>query len=171
MASLMNEKQVLKKLDIPDFRHITKDHVIMLTSMLDKVDPEVAKKALEQFPEFASLAKEMIVEQKRIINKAFEENTKSVEAYYSACKQILNTLEKQLAKDDLTQEERGKIIDNMIAVAENMSRKDSENKKFHMDAIKVFGGFAATVGIVALVVFGGKAKIDLDQLPDWLPGR
>lgn len=171
MAKLMNEKQVLKKLDIPDFRHITKDHVITLTSMLDKVDPEVAKKALEQFPEFASLAKEMVVEQKRIIDKAFEENAKGVEAYYAACKQILDALEKQLDKDDLTSEERSEIIDNMLAVAENMSRKDAENKKFHLDAIKYFGGFAAVVGVVAVAVLGGNTKIDFDQLADKLPGR
>ena len=50
---MMSEANVLKKLDIEDFRHITKDKVIKMASMLDKMDPEVAKKALEQFPEFA----------------------------------------------------------------------------------------------------------------------
>lgn len=171
MARMMNEKQVLKKLDIPDFRHITKDKVITLTSMLDKVDPEVAKKALEQFPEFANLAKEMVHEQKRVIDKAFEENAKGVEAYYAACKQILDELGKQLDKDDLTPEERTEIIDNMLAVAENMSRKDSENKRFHLDAIKVFGGFAAVISVAAIAVLGGNTRIDLDELTDKLPGK
>lgn len=56
---MMNEQKVLKKLDIPDFRHLTKDKVIKMASMLDKMDPEVAKKAIEQFPEFANTTKEM----------------------------------------------------------------------------------------------------------------
>ena len=171
MSKLMNEKQVLKKLDIPDFRHITKDHVITLTSMLDRVDPEVAKKALEQFPEFANLAREMVGEQKRIIDKAFEENSKGVEAYYAACNQILDALSKQLEKDDLTPEERSEIIDNMLAVADNMSLKDTENKRFHLNAIMVFGGFAAAIGIAAIAVLGGNTRIDLDELVDKLPGN
>ena len=171
MGKLMNERQVLKKLDIPDFRHITKDHVITLTTMLDRVDPEVAKKALEQFPEFASLAREMVGEQKRIIDKAFEENAKGVEAYYAACNQIIDALGKQLEKDDLTPEERSEIIDNMLAVAENMSQKDSENKKFHMDAIKVFGGFAAVIGVAAIALLGGNTQISLDELAGKLPGK
>ena len=61
---MMNEQKVLKKLDITDFRHLTKDKVIKMASMLDKMDPEVAKKALEQFPEFANTTKEMLSEYK-----------------------------------------------------------------------------------------------------------
>ena len=43
------EIQVLKKLDIPDFRHLTKDKVIAFATMIPGMEPEVAKKALEQF--------------------------------------------------------------------------------------------------------------------------
>lgn len=32
---------------------MTKDKVMTMVTMLDRMDPEVAKKALEQFPEFA----------------------------------------------------------------------------------------------------------------------
>ena len=41
-------------------RYRTKDKVIKMASMLDKMDPEVAKKALEQFPEFSNATKEML---------------------------------------------------------------------------------------------------------------
>lgn len=43
MSKLMTEEKVLKKLGIDDFRHITKNKVIKMASMLDRVDPEVAK--------------------------------------------------------------------------------------------------------------------------------
>ena len=46
MRKLLSEKKVLKKLGIDDFRHMTKNKVIKLVSMLDRVDPEVAKKAI-----------------------------------------------------------------------------------------------------------------------------
>jgi hypothetical protein len=38
--------QVLKKLDIPDFRHLTKDKVIEFATMVPRMNPEVAKKAV-----------------------------------------------------------------------------------------------------------------------------
>lgn len=58
MVHQLSEQRVLKKLEIEDFRHLTKAKVIKLASMLDRVDTEVAKKALEQFPEFYNTSKE-----------------------------------------------------------------------------------------------------------------
>ncbi len=49
VARPYTEQQVLKKLDIPDFRHLTKEKVIAFATMVPKMNPEVAKKALEQF--------------------------------------------------------------------------------------------------------------------------
>ena len=46
MSRTLTEKKVLKKLGIDDFRHLTKEKVITMATMLDKMDPEVAKKAL-----------------------------------------------------------------------------------------------------------------------------
>lgn len=68
---MMSEAKVLKKLDIADFRHLTKDKVIKMASMLDKMDPEVAKKALEQFPEFVNTTKEMLTEYKESLDKGW----------------------------------------------------------------------------------------------------
>lgn len=48
MARTIGEAKALKILDIPDFRHLTKEKAVQLVSMLDRVDPEVAKAVLEQ---------------------------------------------------------------------------------------------------------------------------
>ena len=53
MSKTITEQKGLNKLDILDLRHITKDKVMGFESMLPDMDPEVAKKVLEQFPEFA----------------------------------------------------------------------------------------------------------------------
>lgn len=66
MSKTLTEKQVLKKLGIPDFRHLSKEKVMKFATMLPHMDPEVAKKALEQFPEFSKTTKEMLVEYVRI---------------------------------------------------------------------------------------------------------
>ena len=44
MPKMLSEAQVLKKLNIPDFRHLSKDNVMSFVSMIDKMDPEVEKK-------------------------------------------------------------------------------------------------------------------------------
>ena len=78
MKKLLNEKQVLKKLEIDDFRHITKDKIIKMASILDGMEPEVAKKALEQFPEFSNTAKEILFNYKEILDKAIISNDESI---------------------------------------------------------------------------------------------
>ena len=64
MKYTLSEKKVLKKLGIPDFRHMTKDKVMSFATMLPYMDPEVAKKALEQFPSFKDLAGDMVTQYK-----------------------------------------------------------------------------------------------------------
>ena len=98
---MMSEAKVLKKLDIVDFRHLTKDKVIKMASMLDKMDPEVAKKALEQFPEFANTTKEMLTEYKVSLDKGLESNNESVKAVYDTYNAIITSLQKKLENENL----------------------------------------------------------------------
>lgn len=50
--SKMTEKQVLRTLDIPDFRHLSKEKVMTFFSMIPQMDPEVAKKHWNNFQTF-----------------------------------------------------------------------------------------------------------------------
>lgn len=145
----MTEQKVLKKLGIDDFRHLTKDKVITMASLLDNMDPEVAKKALEQFPEFAKTVKEMLTEYKDTLDKGLENNKESVQLYYSACNSIIASLQKQLEDERLSFDERKYIIDKLLEVSKMMGEKDTENKKFILACMAV--GAAAT-GIVATIL-------------------
>lgn len=51
MSRSLTERQVLKKLKIEDFRHLTKDKVIAMASMLDRMDPEVTSNDDDEFDE------------------------------------------------------------------------------------------------------------------------
>ncbi len=130
MTKTLTEQKVLKKLDIDDFRHLTKDKVLTMATMLDKMDPEVAKKAIEQFPKFSDTMKDILCDYKQSLDKALEENGESVKSYYATCDAIISSLQKQLDKDDMSFEERKYIIDKMIEVSKMKGDKDSENKKF-----------------------------------------
>lgn len=128
MKYTLSEKKVLKKLGIKDFRHMTKDKVVSFASMLPYMNPEVAKKALEQFPSFKDLAGDMVIEYKAIVNAAFEENRVSQKAFYDACNSILESLKTELEDDEIDAVERDRIEDKMIKVAGMIGEKDRENK-------------------------------------------
>ncbi len=164
MGRPLTEQKVLRKLNIEDFRHLTKDKVITMASMLDKMDPEVAKKALEQFPEFSNTAKEMLVGYKDTLDKGLESNRESVQSYYDSCKSIIEVLQKQLDDENLSFEERKYIVDKMLEISRLMGEKDSENKKF-IATMAVVG--ATAVGIVTVVLasaLGGDTKIETNDI-------
>ena len=144
MSKSLTEQQVLKKLKIEDFRHLTKDKVIAMASMLDKMDPEVAKKALEQFPNFSNTMKEVLTEYKENLDTLLKENGESVKSYYDSCDAILSSLQKELEREDLAFDEKKYIIDKMLEVNQMKGMKDSENKKF-LATLAMCGVAAVTV--------------------------
>lgn len=146
MKRTLTEQKVLKKLGISDFRHMTKDKIVKFASMLPYMDPEVAKKALDQFPAFKELVSQLVVEYKAIVEKVLAENTASQDAFYTACNSILESLQRELQSDDLTQEEKDRIENKMLEVAKLIGEKDSENKRFLVKLIAIAS--FAVVGIV-----------------------
>ena len=163
MSKLMTEEKVLKKLGIDDFRHITKNKVIKMASMLDRVDPEVAKKAIEQFPDFSNTAKEILKEYKESLDKSLELNADSVKSYYDACNSIISSLQKEVENENLSFEEKKYFFDQMIEVSKMMGEKDSENKKFIAGCVAL--GAVVVTGVVAILgsALGGNTTIRADD--------
>lgn len=171
MGRTLAENKVLKKLGIPDFRHMTKDKIVEFATMIPKMDPEVAKKALEQFPEFTDAAKEIVLYYKEVIFKGFDENAVSVNSFYLTCDAIVETLKEQLQNEELTFEQKQIIIDKMIELARMKSEKDTENKQFIGGIIKTVGGFALGTVFAIAAALGvqtqlGKAEVDTDEYED-----
>lgn len=156
MKKNMTEQKVLNKLDIPDFRHLTKDKVIHMASLLDKMDPEVAKKALEQFPNFSGVMKDVLCEYKNSLDVAYEQNSESIKSYYYTCDEIIVTCQKMLdTNQELSFEQKRQVIDLMLQVAKLKEEKDSENKRF-LATLSVT--FTVALGITAgvlLTALGG----------------
>ena len=101
MHRTLSEQNVLKLLDIPDFRHMSKDKVVAFASMLPRRNPEVAKAALAQIPEYVKLASEIVRTYKEVIDKMFETNATDTKAFYDACNSILLSLDRQLQAEIL----------------------------------------------------------------------
>ena len=139
------EMQVLKKLDIPDFRHLTKDKVIEFATMVPRMNPEVAKKALEQFPNFASTSLDVMKEYRTILEKSMDQDQESAQVCYDMYGRVMAALEKILEEDNLTFEEKTYILSEMKQVADEVSRKDLEKTNARMKVISIASGVAAAV--------------------------
>lgn len=164
----MDEKKVLKKLKIKDFRHLTKSKVIQLASMLDKMDPEVAKKALDQFPDFAEAVKVVVDSNKVVVEAGLDSNNQSTREAYAALNKIIDVLKEQLEKDNLATEERKDILKSLDYVADRIVELDKNNKKFifNMDKLQVALGAAAIFTLGAALGCIANVNLADDDMDD-----
>lgn len=159
MKKLLTEEKVLKELGINDFRHITKDKVMVMASMIEKMDPIVAEKVLEQFPAFSTTMKDIVKDFNDNINRCLEHNSESVKSYYKTCDSIIESCKKLLDKEDLSFDEKKYILSCMLEVTNMKGRKDSEDKKFKMNMCVVSVSVIGITAMTLLTALGGNAKI------------
>lgn len=164
MGRNLTEKQVLKKLQIEDFRHITKGKVIDMVSMLDRMDPEVAKKALEQFPDFSKTMSEIFSEYKKTLDEALKTNENSVKSYYESCDEIINCYKELLKNEELTFEQKRDVCNGMVEIVKMKSDKDSENKAFIIKNVRIGATAVSILAITLASILGGNTKISLEGL-------
>lgn len=160
------ERQVLKKLDIPDFRHLTKNKVIAFATMVPRMDPEVAKKALEQFPNFASTSLDVLKEYKGIIEETLSDDRESMQACYDMYGRVMTSLEKLLENEELSFEEKTYILNQMRDVADAVAEKDSEKANNRLKLIGIVGGVAAAIVAALASTLGGNFGIKESQDDD-----
>ena len=151
---LITESQLLRQLNIPDFRHLTKDHVLELASNIHKLDPEVAKKVIEQFPEFSKSVLEGMTAFKETTIDILDREERSTKDFIEICDREIDILESCLS-DDLNFDQKIEILDRIDIVRENVSEHTKERRRFHFGtlvtvATTVFGVF----GILAQVLGG-----------------
>ena len=141
----MTEKQLLKKLDIPDWRHLSKDKVAVLANDFCKLDPEVAKSILAQFPKFSETALELVEQ----MQESFKLSTSSVKDIDTQVLQnIQSTIEWLRTELPNTSEElKPKIIDTIVKLIEEQRTITESHKKFHLDSLK---SISQTVGIATI---------------------
>ena len=159
MSRTLTEAKVLRKLDIPDFRHLTKEKVVSFVSMLPQMDPEVAKLALEQFPAFAETNLAIISCLKESMETIIGSNAENMAAFNARCQEVLDALEAELQREDLTDEGRKMVIDGMMGVINAISQKDTENKEYHREVFREI----VLVCSAALVLIGAPLGLKMTR--------
>lgn len=164
MSKTLSEVQVLKKLNIADFRHLTKEKVITMATMLDRMDPEVAKKALEQFPDFANTINQMLSEYKQILDSGLKENAEGSKSFYESCNAVISACEKLLDKEELSFDEKRYILEQMVIVTKMKGEQSTKDKQF-ITTMWCFGTVALGITVGALVTaLGGNVNFDTGLL-------
>lgn len=147
MRRSYTEKQVLKKLDIPDFRHLTKDKVVAFASMVPSMQPEVAKKALEQFPNFVSTSLDLMRDYKSIFEEVLADDREETKNSYEIYSRAIDAHQKILDEDngELSFEDKMLVLNQIKELADayaSLSLKKSENR---MKLLAIAGGVATAV--------------------------
>lgn len=161
MNRLLSEQETKEMLGIDDFRQMTKEKTIVLASKLSDMQPEVAMKALEQFPDFSKTIIELATEYKASIDKGLEGNSESMKAYSNMLQTIIDTCKANSEKDNISFEEKKYYLDKMFEAAELQKQKDSENKEFIGKVLQLAALSTIVLGSIALVALGGKADFKL----------
>jgi len=92
------------------------------------MEPEVAKKALEQFPEFTKMALQVMSDYKSVLEKALEDNTESSKQCFYMYNTVMDTLKSCPEKEKIPFEEKKYYVDKMTEIAEMVESKDTENR-------------------------------------------
>lgn len=161
MSDILSEKDILKILNIKDFRYLSKEHVFELASMIDKMDPQVAKKALSQFPHFSQVTQSAINEFRSQIDRMLSSNDEGVKFVAQSVQGTVDVLNSLLSSPNLSIEEREWIFCKISECHDRLENLESRNKHWLGGAMTV----AATVtlggvAVGAYVLSGGKIKVN-----------
>lgn len=149
---MMTEQQVLDKIGIPDFRHITKDNLITFASMIQDIDPEVAKEAIKQFPDFGKMISSIAEDYKMTTIELSKNNQEIAKACLEILNSIIESLQKYADKEKISYEERRFCIDQMMVVAQKVDDIDRRNRESAVQtqflvtiATIILGAFASAI--------------------------
>lgn len=156
---LATEQEVLDKFGWKDFRNMNSKDLIKFVSSLPDMDREVAIKCIEQFPEFSKYGGKIL----DIITKSFENTVKTnkdlADEVIQTYRDILDSLKKELRKRNLTPEDRSRITEMMVDVADRIAEIDKSHQHFHELIIKAVG----TVGVAALAMAGALIGLKINK--------
>ena len=139
----LTEEEVLKRLNIPDWRHMSKDKIMSFTSSLLCMNPEVAKEVLKKFPEFAKMCSDALTDVTKAMDEVIEHTDKNTHKVLDAYLSEINTLQDELKREDLSLEDKLILNDEIKELLEKMDLV--ANERIHELFNKVLSVVVGTV--------------------------
>ena len=142
----LTEEEVLKRLNIPDWRHMSKDKIMSFTSSLQCMNLEVAKEVLKKFPEFAKMCSDALTDVIKAMDEVIEHTDKNTHKVLDAYLSEINTLQDELKREDLSLEDKLILNDEIKELLEKMDLVAKEsNERIHELFNKVLSVVVGTV--------------------------
>lgn len=166
---LLSEEAVKQALDIPDFRHMTKEKTIELVSFIPQMDKEAQLAAIKQVPELAGTALKMAVEYKETVMTAFAEDDEQTKKNLEIISAAVDVYTGMLQDENVNDEVKLEIIagiDKLVEQGKGVQKQSQDWKT------KVLGGmavFSLTLFAGILTAVGTSSKIDLSEVLKKLP--
>ena len=151
---MMLEEDVKKALNITDFRTLSKEKIMEFVSIIPKVDKEVAISIINQFPNYADMAKDMVSGMINLCENALQDAKVGRKDVIESYRVVLETLKEELNKGDLSIDDRKRFTDDMLLVAEKIDAVNDKHLEFLKDTLKKVGGTIAGVVVVGVAILG-----------------
>ena len=155
----IKETTALKKLGINSFREVTKEKVMELMSMIPDMEPEVAIKALEQFPQFVSCATKALADYKETIIQMIASADKGLEDVLRGRLIEIEELCKMLEDETVTFEQKIEVA----ALIKELGNLNSEELEKHRDFLTKAAELIGVVVVAAIFgtasILGGRARV------------
>ena len=164
MSRTISEEKLLKKLDIPDFRHMTKDKMLVFASSVQKMDKEVAKAIISQFPNFKELASDSMKDGLLIIKELINSDNEEQIKLYDRLSSEQEIYFEILKKNDLTFDQQLIVFDKLESIRKTIIElnRDSKMFKLKMGTITVLG--IGTVLLTAATLLGGNFETNDEEI-------
>ena len=157
----ITEKKALDLMQKENFRGISKDNVMQLMSILDKVDPEVAKSIIAQLPEAIRGSIELERAYTSLLTKGMESIESTVNSCFKTEDEIIQSLKKQVEREDTSFEQKQFFYEKMEAAVIRKESKETEHRNTILAVLR-FGGEALLIGLgFCVCLFLGKANIEM----------
>jgi hypothetical protein len=155
----VTELELMNRLGIESWRNLSKDKFMTFVSDLPNLDKDVALKIVAQFPDFKELVNDSFEKFKDDATEARAFNWKSQKKVHKAFSEYREILKLELERENLTSEDRFRIIDYLRAAVDAESAKDTENKKFQVATTTIITTAGLALVGAAVAVLGGNTQI------------
>lgn len=171
MPRWTTEADVKTLLNVETFNNVTKDGLMQFMRALPDMDRELAKQVLAQMPAFVDLCKTLLKDAEASFAAVVAESGASQAQVAQVELKLIDVLQRELDREELTPEQRARVLDDLRTIHEAADRRDREKQgmlerlweKRVMAGLVVAGGIAI-VAVRATASGGGKSGFDVGTL-------
>lgn len=150
----LTSEEVKQLLGVDDFSEVTEDQIRVFVSEIPRMDRDVAISAIEQFPAYGELVKELSTQYFTLSDSITDANSASVHKVLDAYGRTLDLMETLAQQKDISFGERRWFAEKAVEIADKMADVDLENKNFLTEVLKTGAKIIGGVAVACIAFLG-----------------